>query len=37
MKLSELINKLQHEQVHAQSRGVDPEIVVSVVVVVGRK
>ncbi len=26
MKLSELVNKLQHEQVHAQSRGEDPEV-----------
>ncbi len=29
MKLSELINKLAYEQVHAQSRGDDPEVVVS--------
>ena len=28
MKLSELINKLQHEQVHAQARGEDPDVFV---------
>ena len=26
MKLSELLTKLQHEQVHANSRGEDPEV-----------